>query len=200
MTLTHKSFEKYGLVSLGTGPQKKPPRGRFALAILAVIIIAAWYWAKVYDNFHVIVENEAYRSGQVSARELGHYIDKFGLKSVVNLRANTQATWWARERALCDSSGVTHIDVPLHGREAITPEKIEQLLAAMEAAPKPVLIHCRFGADRAGLASALYLRHITGESEDDAAKALSAAYGHLPFLIFPVRKYDAAYRDFNAGP
>ena len=111
MTLTHKTFEKYGLVSLGANTRKRSYRVHIIIALLTALFIAIWYWIKVYDNFHVIVENEAYRSGQVSAHELQGYIGQLGLKSVINLRANTQATWWIRERATCAAADVAHINV-----------------------------------------------------------------------------------------
>jgi protein tyrosine/serine phosphatase len=56
-----------------------------------------------------------------------------------------------------------------------------QLIAVMRDAPKPLLIHCQAGADRTGLASALYLAAIAGKSEQVAEGQLSLRYGHIPY-------------------
>ncbi|WP_219928901.1 tyrosine-protein phosphatase [Palleronia abyssalis] len=46
-------------------------------------------------------------------------------------------------------------------------------------APKPLLIHCRGGADRTGLTCALYVAGIDGRGEDAAEAQLSISYGHI---------------------
>ena len=50
------------------------------------------------------------------------------------------------------------------------------------------------------MASALYLKFIKNEPTNIAAKELRAAYGHVPFLFPPVRKYDAAFFDLAEKP
>ena len=45
--------------------------------------------------------------------------------------------------------------------------------------PRPFLMHCKSGADRAGLASALYLLDQCGASVGDAREMLSFRYLHL---------------------
>jgi len=46
----------------------------------------------------------------------------------------------------------------------------------------PILIHCKSGSDRTGLASALYLMAAKGDSPERALKAFSLQYGHVPLL------------------
>ena len=46
-------------------------------------------------------------------------------------------------------------------------------------APKPLLIHCRSGADRTGLASVIYQAVIKGMDEDRAESQLSLRFGHF---------------------
>jgi protein tyrosine/serine phosphatase len=53
----------------------------------------------------------------------------------------------------------------------------------MRDAPKPILIHCRSGADRTGLASALYLAAIAKTNEKTAEGQMSIFYGHLGLPI-----------------
>jgi protein tyrosine/serine phosphatase len=69
------------------------------------------------------------------------------------------------------------------------PEDIEALVAQLEEGPYPMLLHCRAGADRAGLASVLYLMVVEHKTLDEATAAeLTWRYGH-------VRVGKAAYID-----
>ena len=47
--------------------------------------------------------------------------------------------------------------------------------------PKPMLVHCKSGSDRTGLAVTLYLHVIKGQPLDEARRALSWKYGHWSF-------------------
>ena len=62
--------------------------------------------------------------------------------------------------------------------------QVNQLVAIMRDAPKPILIHCKAGADRTGLATALYLSRVALLSEKEAESQLSIRYGHvgIPYL------------------
>jgi len=66
----------------------------------------------------------------------------------------------------------------------------------MRDAPKPLLIHCKAGADRTGLASALYLGALEHQTRETAGWQLSILYGHIaiPWLscAWPM---DVTWRD-----
>ena len=62
-------------------------------------------------------------------------------------------------------------------------ERAAQLAALLRDAPKPVLIHCRSGADRTGLEPALYLAAVAGSSEDAAEGQISLYYGHVSLPV-----------------
>ncbi len=50
----------------------------------------------------------------------------------------------------------------------------------MERAEKPILIHCEHGANRTGLASAIYMDTLGGQSSWIAGFQLSPYYNHVP--------------------
>ncbi|MGO6986949.1 tyrosine-protein phosphatase, partial [Rhizobium leguminosarum] len=80
------------------------------------------------------------------------------IRSIINLRGeNVGKAWYDEEIAVSKELGITHINFGMSARRELDQNKVEELLATMRSAPKPVLIHCKAGADRTGLASALYL-------------------------------------------
>ena len=70
---------------------------------------------------------------------------------------------------------------------ALSPAEARQLIALMAGARKPLLTHCLGGADRTGLAAALYVAAIEGGPEGAAEWQLSPRYGHvgLPWISAP---------------
>jgi protein tyrosine/serine phosphatase len=55
------------------------------------------------------------------------------------------------------------------------------MIRLLREMPKPMLVHCKSGADRTGLAVTLYLHVIRGEPLEQARRALSWRYAHLSF-------------------
>ena len=69
--------------------------------------------------------------------------------------------------------GVAHYDVRMSALRALDPDTRNAMLAILWQAPKPLLIHCRSGADRTGLIAALYLFAIEGQQAETAVQQLS---------------------------
>ena len=102
------------------------------------------------------------------------------IRTVINLRGpNPGRGWYDAEVATAAAKGVAHVDVKLKSSIIATPEKARELIAAMAAAEKPLLVHCEAGADRTGLAAALYLAAIAKAGEAAAEGQLSYVYGHV---------------------
>ena len=72
----------------------------------------------------------------------------------------------------------------MSARHELSRPRAAALIALMERVEKPILIHCKDGADRTGLASALYLAVVKQEDPKVAEAQLSIRYGHisLPFI------------------
>ena len=156
-----------------------------AVAIICFLGIIAparlWYLAE-QGNFHPITPGEAYRSAQLDKDELEYYIRKFGIRSVINLNGkDVGEPLYAEETATCRDMGVRHYDLGLSAGKKPSSHEIEKLLKLFRIAPRPVLIHCRAGADRSGLAAALWKVAIDGEPTSVARDQLSIRYGHMPF-------------------
>jgi hypothetical protein len=147
-------------------------------------------------NFHWVIPGEAARSAQAYAGFLGPFLKRHAIKGVINLRGpNPRFGWWRYETGVCESLGIAHLDVTLNSRRLPTPPLLRALLAAFDAAPKPLLLKCSGGQDRSSFAAALYILHRKGWSAFDEASAQFAAWPYLhrpkkfqhwlkPFLAF----------------
>lgn len=140
-----------------------------------------WYFEE-QGNFHTITPGEAYRSAQMDRDELEEYSKKFGIRSLINLRgAHPGTRWYEEELATVRDCGILHFDCPgFEPDQPITFGQIDDLIAIFRSAPRPVLIHCQGGADRSGLAAAIWKIAIDGASVQEAKKQMSIFYGHLP--------------------
>jgi protein tyrosine/serine phosphatase len=152
-----------------------------ALGFFLGMVALFYSLARAGDAFHVVVPGELCRAGQMSAPELSAAIDRHGIRTVVNLRGSADGVGWYREEAAAlGAAGVRLVDFPMSAGEALSLEQMDLLVGHLRRGPAPVLVHCRAGADRAGLASALFLA-ATGRPPAEARAQLSWRYGHFPY-------------------
>jgi protein tyrosine/serine phosphatase len=157
------------------------------LALMVTALSFGGYLAflQLSGNFHTVVPGEFYRSAQPSASQLEDYASRYGIKTVINLRGkNDKAAWYNEEIAVAERLGIQHIDFAMSASAIVTHDVAEQLVEVMKSAPKPILIHCKAGADRSGIVSAIYSHQIAGFDQDRAERQLSVFFGHIgiPYL------------------
>ena len=137
---------------------------------------------KLFDNFHSVQPGVLYRSAQLKPSRLRKYIQKFGIKSVINLRGvNEKSKWWQDEKTMLEKLNVHFYNIPFSASHFSSKENLHKLLYLYKHVPKPILIHCRDGADRSGEAAALWILEQQGKRKKDALKHLSIKYGYLRF-------------------
>src|SRR5262249_33063504 len=108
------------------------------------------------------------------------------------------AAWYEQEVAEARSLGIQHVDFRMSSSQVLTPQKADELVKIMRSAPKPILIHCRSGADRTGLVSVIYSQQIAGGNEDVGEKQLSFYYGHVGVpLLSPAYAMDASWHNLE---
>ncbi|WP_445503787.1 dual specificity protein phosphatase family protein [Microvirga sp. G4-2] len=145
-------------------------------------------------NFHPVVIGEVYRSAQPTPEALARYVKEQGIRSVINLRGNNAgADWYDAEVASARAQGVALYDFGMSARKQIDQQRAQQLIDLMNKAEKPVLIHCQGGADRSGLASALYLAAIAKAGEEVAESQMSLRYGHISLPVLASYAMDKTF-------
>ena len=150
-----------------------------ALAGVMVALVAYAGYTIYTANFHTIVRGVAYRSAQMDAAQLARAIQDYGIKSIINLRGTNAPALYQGEIETAKRLGVQHYDFSLTGIDELTVPEMDEIIQTMREAPKPVLIHCKAGADRTGLVSALYCLTLNGETPAQAGRELSVWYGHI---------------------
>lgn len=153
---------------------------RLVGALLLVLVLAGGWagWLRLGGNFHAVIAGTLYRSAQPDAADLARWQARHGLRSVLNLRGASDSGWYRDEVAASARLGLVHADFAMKDNAPLDPDRARALIALIDALPKPVLIHCKAGADRTGLASALYLA-THGATEPRAEAQLSFRYGHV---------------------
>lgn len=141
------------------------------------------------DNFFAVQEGQLYRCRQLSGERFAHYIDKFGIKTIINLRGiESRPTWWHEEIAVSRKKNVNHYDIPMSAKIMTPKSQLLELLYIYDNAPRPILIHCKSGADRTGEAAAIWVLDQMKHSNTEAARQLAVDFGHSPGR-FPAKDF-----------
>jgi len=177
----------------------------------------------VWTNLAPVIPGRLYRSNHPTPGHLAAVTRRLGLRTLVNLRGHRKCGSDALSREAAARLGLVHIDMAFESRGAPHRERILRFAEVYRSLQFPALMHCKSGADRAGLASGLALM-FEGGTAADALKHLSWRFGHwsrartgvldaffiryavqaegrLPFLDWVRTEYDEAAlkRDFVAG-
>ena len=142
-----------------------------------MIFIDHAFFRWVYLNLHQIAPG-AWRSAQPGPYQVRR-LARRGIRSIVNLRGGQSYGSLPLEIEAAEDEGV-HFEVfVLRSRSLPTRYELRQAKALFERVEKPVLFHCKSGADRAGMVSTLYLILHEGMPVAEAMKQLSLRYGHF---------------------
>ena len=131
----------------------------------------------VYLNRHRIAK-QAWRSAQPAPRDIAAMARK-GIRTIVNLRGERDCGAYRLQVAACRKHGIRMEELVVKSRAAPTREQVHEAQALFARIEHPILMHCKSGADRAGLASTLYLILHEGVPVEQAMAQLSARYGHF---------------------
>jgi protein tyrosine/serine phosphatase len=102
-----------------------------------------------------------------------------GIRTILSLRGTARNSPQLFEAEDCAALGLTLVSTGLHARAPSSRAALLRLFDLWRSIDGPFLMHCKSGADRAGLASALYLIGIEGRSVAEARAQLSFRFLHV---------------------
>lgn len=132
----------------------------------------------IYQNFHWIEPGVMARSNQPSPEQLARYAEQ-GFKTILNFRGKSDTGYYQLEKEACERHGMALIDLRLRSREPPNQESIHRVKQIFETIQYPALMHCKSGADRAGVAAVLYKHFKMGLPISSAIEQLSLKYLHV---------------------
>lgn len=130
-----------------------------------------------FQNFHWIDAKMA-RANQPSPKHIARYA-ALGIKTIINLRGVNDSGHYLLEREACEQHGLALIDFPIRSRDVPYPEQVFRAQEIFATMAYPGLMHCKSGADRAGLMATLYKHFAMGAPIDEAIEQLELKYLHV---------------------
>jgi protein tyrosine/serine phosphatase len=132
----------------------------------------------LWTNFAAVRPGVLYRSNHPTPGNLAAFKRKVGLNALINLRGQAKNGSDALSRDAARRLGLEFYDMALESRGAPHRDRILRLAEILANMRGPALMHCKSGADRAGLGAALFVM-IQGGTTAEALKQLSWRYGHI---------------------
>ncbi|HQN51830.1 MAG TPA: protein tyrosine phosphatase [Phenylobacterium sp.] len=152
------------------------PRGRFA-TYMDYLWKDHAYLRLRFSNAHWI-SDELVRTNQPWPFQLEHWKAQ-GIKTIVNLRGGFDASFYALEKDACERLGLKMVDFTITSREVPSRARVHGAKALFETLEYPALMHCKSGADRAGIMSVFYMHFRKGLPIREALDQLSLKYLHV---------------------
>ena len=153
----------------------------------------------MYQNLHQFAPG-MWRSNQPSPEKVAKYARDLGLRTILNLRGTSTKGYYLLEKEACAQAGIALVDFQVFSRDTPTREAIFAARDLFERIEYPALMHCKSGADRAGLMAVLYMLLKEKVPFAEATGQLSLKYLHVKHgKTGMLDAFFQAYADFNTG-
>ena len=122
-----------------------------------------------------------YRSNQPYPYQILRYKNKYDIKTVINLRGKRKCSSFYLEKKCCIDNNIALYNFPITSRDLPSRETIMDFFYLLDKIKYPALMHCKSGADRAGIAACLYLIYKQNYNVDLALQQLSFKFLHIKY-------------------
>lgn len=142
------------------------------------------FWTSLFK-----LPGKMYRSNQPYPMQIKKYKEKYGIKSIINLRGERNCSSYYLEKEYCDNNNIILHNFPITSRDLPSKKTIIDFLKLLDVVNYPALMHCKSGADRAGIAACLYLIYKENYDVNMAKKQLSFKYLHIKYAKTGILDY-----------
>jgi hypothetical protein len=200
--MTGNTLDSPGGIPLESRARRRRLRIAATIVVLIVLVQFLWYIGVFGGNVRAVEAGRVYRCAQLTGNTLGRVLDRYAIRTVIDLRGGSpRDAFYRSEITECSRRRVAHVDIPFSARFLPPPQKLQALLHELDSAQYPVLLHCQGGSDRSGLAGTLYLsiyKHIPLDVAE--ADQLTWRYGHFSFgTAHAMDDFFRLYRRTDAG-
>lgn len=161
------------LIDMFAKKDKRKSRWWLWLGLTVPLVGYLWYTSvvRISKNFVEVDPGKFYRSAQLSPTELQEVIDKYKIKTVISLRGAPQNSYWVPDEIRVLAENKVKF-LPLSWTSHFFPEneELRKYIIALKETERPILIHCRTGADRTGEAAAIYAMEFMAVPKELAIK------------------------------
>jgi protein tyrosine phosphatase (PTP) superfamily phosphohydrolase (DUF442 family) len=171
-----------------TAPRETPRKGRPRLVVVLLIGILGCLAATGLEtghvflgrNIHTVLPGRVYRCAQPCGSDLAREVKEHGIRTVVNLRGcSFPLSWYMEESRATQALDIAQEDICFSAGRLPSPSELRRFLDVLDHAEYPLLLHCRRGADRTGMASAIVVLLQTDQPFAEARSQLGLRYGHV---------------------
>lgn len=180
------------------------------IASIKLTLLAAfgiWYLLAhfVYFNLHEVVPGQVYRSAQPSPAFLQHMAAEKGIRSVLKFNRTKESDWSRAESDKAERLGLDFHFLPMGVAELPSRQDLLAMIEVVRDARRPLLIHCKTGADRSGVASVLADMAAGGTFVEARQRQIGLKFLHTGHIgpdiedVFDVYIQDQARRGMPTG-
>lgn len=131
------------------------------LAAAVLISGAGVYYHKTRpEHFSVVEDGVLYRSALLDSGNLNKVLDRYGIKTVVDLSAyhdRKREALHQEEARICREKGVNWVPLSMRSQTPPTGQQVTQWLDLLKNPENhPILVHCTHGVVRTGIMVAIY--------------------------------------------
>ena len=166
---------------------------------MLMALLVAFQFSCVMAGPREVLPGRLYISGQPDRGECARWIERLGLRSVVNLRGSDEdRRSFTEEKACTDRAGVLRLDLPFLAADDPPRHLVQAFIRRFPSLPEPVLIHCRSGVDRSGMGAFLGAM-LMDRPFDEAASWVRSVFKHPCLKACTQRRFVNAFEAWCNG-